>query len=133
MKTTIKSVAALLTVMSLTSCYDFNRRQDELDAQSKGKQILLQAESSKKAKVEQAKADYESAQLEAKTKIIEAESNAQAKLIEAKGEAEAIKIVSQSINGNENYIKFLMAKGMYSNNKAIYIPTEAGLPILERK
>jgi len=79
MKTTIKSVAALLTVMSLTSCYDFNRRQDELDAQSKGKQILLQAESSKKAKVEQAKADYESAQLEAKTKVIEAESNAQAK------------------------------------------------------
>jgi len=133
MKTTIKTVAVLLTAMSLTSCYDFSRHQDELDAQSQGKQILLKAESSKKAKIEEAKADLESAQLDAKTRIVNANSNAEAKLIEAKSEAEAIKIVSQVVTGNEGYIKFLMAKGMYNNNKAIYIPTEDGLPIIEIK
>jgi regulator of protease activity HflC (stomatin/prohibitin superfamily) len=133
MKTTIKTVAVLLTAMSLTSCYDFNRHQDELDAQSQGKQILLKAESSKKAKIEEAKADFESAQLDAKTKVITANSNAEAKLIESQAKAKSIDIISKAISTNPDYIKYMMVEGMYNNNKTVYVPTEANIPIIERK
>jgi len=62
----------LLIALGLTSCYDFDREQQEKDAVTDGKSILFKAEFSKKAKVEQAKADFESAKLEAGTRIIEA-------------------------------------------------------------
>tara|TARA_R110000868_G_scaffold209244_1_gene458915 strand:- start:153 stop:521 length:369 start_codon:yes stop_codon:yes gene_type:complete len=122
MKRTINTVAVLLTAMSLTSCYDFSRRQDELDAQSQGKQILLKAESSKKAKIEEAKADFESAELNAKSKKIEADA-----------EAKAIETISKAITANPEYIKYMMVKGMYNNNKTVYVPTEANIPIIEKK
>jgi regulator of protease activity HflC (stomatin/prohibitin superfamily) len=58
-KTTLLSIAFLGLIS--TSCYDFNRTQDRLDAENEGKSILLKAESEKKAMIEEAKAKSESA------------------------------------------------------------------------
>ena len=98
MKKVVYLIAIVIATGSLTSCYDFNRRQNQLDAESKGKEILLEAESSKKARIEEAKANYESAKLEAQTKVQRAEASAEAKLLNATAEAKANEILQKSIN-----------------------------------
>lgn len=145
MKNKIKILSVSFIALLLTSCYDFNRQQAEKDAESKGKQILLEAESSKKAMIEEAKAKNEAANMEAEAKIkrahalseekiILAKGQAQAEIERAKGIAEANKIIGESLKGNIEYLKYLMIDAI-ANGKGerIYVPTEAGLPILEAK
>ena len=122
----------LLIALGMTSCYDFDREQQEKDAVTAGKSILFKAEFSKKAKVEQAKADFESAKLEADTRLIEAEANAKSKLIEANAKSKAIEVVGNALKSNPEYLKFQMIEGMYryKSDKTIYVPTEANLPII---
>lgn len=122
----------LLIAFGMTSCYDFDREQQEKDAVTAGKSILFKAEFSKKAKVEQAKADFESAKLEADTRLIEAEANAKSKLIEANAKSKAIEVVGNALKSNPEYLKFQMIEGMYryKSDKTIYVPTEANLPII---
>lgn len=133
MKTLNLSVLAIAMV-SLTSCWDFNREQNFKDAENEGKSILVKAESEKKALIEQAKAENESATLQAEAKIKIAKAEAQAEIERAKGVAEANKIIGESLKNNNEYLKYLMIQGL-NNGKGerIYIPTEAGLPILEAK
>ena len=58
--------------------------------------------------------------------------NAQAEVVRAQGAAEAIKIENGSLT--PTYIQYLWVRQQNSSaNKVIYIPTEAGLPILEAK
>lgn len=117
-----------------TSCYDFNRRQNELDKQSNGKAMLLEAEYSKKAMVEEAKAKNESATLEAEAKIKIAKAEAQAEIERAKGVAEANRIIGESLRGNREYLEYLKVDAMKnSKGDKIYIPTEAMMPITEAK
>jgi regulator of protease activity HflC (stomatin/prohibitin superfamily) len=86
----MKKVLLILGLsISLLSCNDYQRQQNQLDAESDGKSILLKAESEKKADIEQAKANYESAKLDAKTKIEKANATAEAKIIQAKADAQA--------------------------------------------
>lgn len=57
---------------------------------------------------------------------------AQAEIERAKGVAEANKIIGESLNGNEAYLHYLWIHSLEATgDKVIYIPTEAGLPILE--
>lgn len=129
-----KFLLAAVLILSLTSCYDFNRKQNELDAESNGRAILLEAESSKKAMIEEAKAENESATLQAEARIKIAKAEAQAEVERAKGVAEANKIIGESLKDNNEYLKYLMIQGLNSGKgERIYIPTEAGLPILEAK
>lgn len=85
-----------------------------------GKAELARAEQNRKIKIEEAKANLEAEKL-----------NAQAEIERAKGAAEAIKIENGSIT--PTYIQYLWVRqqNLNTNNKIIYIPTEAGLPILE--
>lgn len=117
-----KVLLLLLTGLLFTSCYDFDREQAEKDATSQGKRILLKAESSKKAKIETAKADLEASKLEAETRLIEAEAK-----------AKAINAVSKALKDNPDYLRYLAIQGMSKGGNRIYIPTEAGIPILEAK
>ncbi|CAM1370409.1 putative membrane protein [Tenacibaculum litopenaei] len=124
----------LIALMSitLTSCWQFNRDQAEKDAESKGRQILLEAESSKKAMIEEAKAENEAASLKAEAQVKIAKAQAQVEIERAKGVAEANRIIGQSLKGNDEYLKYLMIQGLNEGKgERIYIPTEAGLPILE--
>lgn len=126
----------LLCVMaiSLTSCWDFNRKQDYLDAENRGKSTLIEAESSKKAMIEQAKAENESATLQAEAKIKIAKAEAQAEIERARGVAEANKIIGESLKGNNEYLRYLQIDAIRnSKGSKVYIPTEAGLPILEAR
>lgn len=85
-----------------------------------GKAEFAKAEQNRKIKIEEAKANLEAEKL-----------NAQAEIERAKGAAEAIKIENGSIT--PAYIQYLWVRqqNANSNNKIIYIPTEAGLPVLE--
>lgn len=125
-------VALIVMAFSATSCYDFNRRQNELDAESNGRATLLEAESSKKAKIEEAKADFESSKLKAEQRKIDAKSKAEAQVIKANADAEAIKIINNAIKSNPEYLKYKMIESI-RYGKTVYIPTEASLPIIERR
>lgn len=85
-----------------------------------GKAEFAQAEQNRRIKIEEAKANLEAEKL-----------NAQAEIERAKGAAEAIKIENGSIT--PTYIQYLWVRqqNASTNNRIIYIPTEAGLPILE--
>lgn len=132
MKKLLLLFAMLFVMLSTTGCWEFNRQQRMKDADAEGKAILLQAENEKKAMVEQAKAENESATLQAEAKIKIAKAEAQAEIERARGVAEANKIIGQSLKGNSDYLKYLMIQGLNEGKgERIYIPTEAGLPILE--
>lgn len=58
---------------------------------------------------------------------------AQAEVERAKGVAQANTIIGDSLKNNESYLRWLYIEGMKekTGQEIIYIPTEAGLPILE--
>lgn len=145
MKNLVKTGLVLCVALGMTSCYDFNREQAFKDAENEGKSILIKAENEKKAMIEEAKAKNEAAEMDAEamvkietaraeSKIIKAKGDAKAEVERAKGVAEANKIIGQSLKGNSEYLKYLMIQGLNEGKgERIYIPTEAGLPILEAK
>lgn len=86
-----------------------------------GKAELAQAEWNRRIKIQEAEATMESAK-----------HLADAEIERARGVAEANKIIGQSLKGNESYLKYLWIQGLQDkDNNTIYVPTEAGLPILE--
>jgi hypothetical protein len=141
MKKTILSVSVVIMAITLTSCNDYQRQQAQLDAESHGKEILLEAESSKKAKIEDAKADLESAKLNseksillAKSRIQQAEANAQATIINAQAEQKRIEIMKNALGGTDNYITFMKYQMMYSGKgNKYFVATEASLPLMLNK
>lgn len=87
-----------------------------------GEAELARAMQNRQIKIEEAKAMQESAKM-----------LAQAEIERAKGVAEANKIIGESLKGNEAYLRYLWIQGLQegSTPKVVYVPTEAGLPILE--
>lgn len=87
-----------------------------------GEAELKQAEWNRQIAVKEAEAKYQSAK-----------SLAQAEIERAKGTAEANKIVASGLGGPEGYLRYLYIDAIAHNKAAqvIYVPTEAGLPILE--
>lgn len=69
---------------------------------------------------------------EAEAKLNSAKLLSDADIIRAKGAAEANKILGDSLKNNEAYLRYLWIQGLQDGkNEVIYIPTEAGLPMLE--
>lgn len=86
-----------------------------------GEAELRRAEQNRKIAVQEAEARKDSAAL-----------LAQAEVARAKGVAEANEIIGESLKGNEAYLRYLWIDGLQTNQmQVIYVPTEAGLPILE--
>lgn len=86
-----------------------------------GEARLAEAESSRKIAVAEAQAKMDAAKL-----------LANAEIERAKGVAEANKIIGESLKGHDEYLRYLWIHNLESgNNAVIYVPTEAGLPILE--
>ncbi len=87
-----------------------------------GEALLAHAQAAKEVAVAEAKAKMESASL-----------LAQAEIARAKGVAEANKIIGESLKGNEAYLRYLWIQNLENSSahQVIYVPTEAGLPILE--
>ena len=126
----MKKVLLLLTATyMLTGCgvwyAEWQGEITKTALKAKGEAELLEAESSKKIAVEAAKAQLESAKL-----------LADAEVERAKGVAEANNIIGNSLKNNEAYLRWLYISNLNEGEKSgqvktIYIPTEAGLPILE--
>lgn len=69
---------------------------------------------------------------EAQAKKEAAHDLAAAEIIRAEGVAKANQIIGESLKANEAYLRYLWIDNMdKTQNQIIYIPTEAGLPILE--
>lgn len=87
-----------------------------------GRAELAKAEQNRQIRVAEATAQKDSAK-----------ALAEAEVIRAQGVAEANKIIGDSLRGNESYLRYLYINSLAESGQAqvIYIPTEAGLPILE--
>lgn len=86
-----------------------------------GRAELARAESNRRIAIAEAEAKRESAV-----------SLAQAEVERAKGVAEANKIIGDSLRGNAEYLRYLWIDGLRTNEmQVVYVPTEAGLPLLE--
>lgn len=92
--------------------------------ETEGKAELAKAEYSKKVQIADAEGKKTAATL-----------LAGAEVERAKGVAEANKIIGDSLKDNEAYLRYLYIHNLETAEKngsqIIYIPTEAGLPILE--
>lgn len=71
---------------------------------------------------------------EAEARLEAEKLNAQSEIERAKGVAEANKIIGNSLQENEEYLRYLWVKGLTDgSSEVIYVPTEANLPILEAR
>ena len=69
---------------------------------------------------------------EALAKKESAKALADAEVIRAQGVAQANKIIGDSLQNNEGYLRYLWIQGLQTNQmQVVYVPTEANLPIME--
>ena len=128
-----------LIILALWGWPKYNVYKMELN----GRAALKEAEWSKQILIEEAKAKEQAALMQAKARVTLAEAEGLAKIEQAKAEgaadierakaaAEANQIIGASLKGNEEYLRYVWIKGLQDGKgERIYIPTEAGLPILE--
>lgn len=92
-------------------------------AEMSGRAVLAEAEFSRQVRIEEAKALNEAAKLEGQAELTRAEFSARSNLALAEG-----------LGGSENYLRYLFIRMLEETDmsgQVIYIPTEAGMPILE--
>lgn len=118
--TVVVMSAILLSIAAAGGCYGcpqygvYHQRME-------GEAELAKAEYSKKVMVQDALARKESAQ-----------NLADAEVLRAEGVAKANKIIGDSLRDNEAYLRYMWIRSLEEGkNEVIYVPTEAGLPILE--
>lgn len=94
---------------------------------------VYSAEQDGKATLAKAMQNREVAVRDAQAKADAAKLLAVAEVERAKGVAAANKIIGDSLKENEAYLRYLWITSLNDNknDKVIYIPTEANLPILE--
>ncbi len=85
------------------------------------------------AELARAESNRQIATLEAQAKKESSRALSDAEVIRAHGVAEANRIIGDSLQGNEGYLRYLYIThlGDVQDKTIIYIPTESGLPILE--
>lgn len=114
-------LAILIVVFCIGGCMYGYPKYQVYKSDLAGQAQLKEAESNRKIIILEAEAQKESAALLAEVEVTR-----------AKGVAEANKIIGDSLKNNESYLRWLWISNMKeTNNDVIYIPTEAGLPILE--
>jgi regulator of protease activity HflC (stomatin/prohibitin superfamily) len=84
------------------------------------------------AQLAEAQSNRKIAILEAEAKRESAKALAEAEVERAKGLAKAVREVGGALDQHPNYLRYRWIEGLSDqHNDTIYIPTEAGLPILE--
>ncbi len=132
-------VFILLVIFSFWAWPKYNVYKQELN----GRAALKEAGWTKQILIEEAKAREVAALMQANARVTLAEAEGKAKIVRAKAEgiadierakaaAEANRIIGDSLKDNEAYLRYIWIKGLQDGNgERIYIPTEAGMPILE--
>lgn len=112
------TLAAAVILGGMWGCPQYGVYEQNLT----GKAELARAEQNRQIAVAQAKAKAEAASYEA-----------DADTIRAHGLAKANQILGQSLTGEagEHYLRYLWIEALKTDGHVIYVPTEAGLPILE--
>ncbi|API58559.1 membrane protease subunit [Tardibacter chloracetimidivorans] len=114
-------LVALLSFGGVGGCMAFYPQYNVYSSRMAGQAQLAEAEGNRQIAVRAAMAKRDSAKMEA-----------DAEIIRAKGVAEANRIVAQGLGGPEGYLRYLYINNLEnSKGQIIYVPTEAGLPILE--
>ncbi len=117
----VSAIGLVVAMGAIGSCAFVKPKYDVWAAQMKGEAEFAQAEQNRKITV-----------LEAESKLEAAKALAAAEVERAKGVAQANEIIGQSLKDNESYLRWLWIENLdKGQNSVIYIPTEAGLPILE--
>ncbi len=99
-----------------------------------GQARLREAQWSKQILIEEAKAREQASLLQAQAKVTLAKAQGEAEVERAKATAEANRIIGESLKNNEAYLRYLWIESLKDGSgERIYIPTEAGLPILEAR
>jgi len=113
----ITSVIAVI-ILSMWGCPQYEVYNQKMIGES----LLAHAGYSKQVQVQDALGKLEAAK-----------SLAAAEVERARGVAQANAIIGDSLKNNEAYLKWLFIEGLKerSGMETIYVPTEAGLPILE--
>ena len=132
-------IAIILIMLSLWAWPKYNLHRMEM----KGMAALKEAEWSKQILIEEARASETASLMQAKARVTLAEAEGKAQVVRAKAEgladierakaaAESNRIIGESLKGNDEYLRYIWIKGLQDGKgERIYIPTEAGLPILE--
>lgn len=111
------AVVALVVGSGMIGCPSYN----VWSAEMRGKAELAQADQNRQIQIAVSKAHAESATYEA-----------QAEVNRANGAAQAIKITGSALQTNPEYLRYLYVNNLAeSHDQIIYVPTEAGMPILE--
>lgn len=117
-------VAALVLAAIVAGCMYGCPQYSVYSSRTAGEAELAQAEYSKRVQVQDAQGKLDSAKL-----------FAAAEVERAKGVAAANKIIGDSLRENEAYLRYLwinkLSESEGKGGQVIYVPTEAGLPILE--
>ena len=108
----------LLLIVGMYGCPQYDVYTSRMEGEAK----LAHAQSEREVQVKDAQGKLEASSLLAKAEVER-----------AKGVSEANKIIGSSLKDNESYLRWLYIEGLKENQGAqiIYVPTEAGLPILE--
>lgn len=117
--TIITALVAVLILIAipLAGCPAYKVYSSRMDGEAE----LAQANFSKQVAVQTALAKKDAAQYEA-----------DAEVTRAGGVAKANAIIGDSLRNNEAYLRYLYVNNLeHTQNRVIYVPTEAGLPILE--
>lgn len=114
---TFMAVSAIIT-LAMWGCPKY----DVYSSRQAGMAQLAHAQFSREVAVAEAKAKMEAADL-----------LASADVSRAKGAAQANKIIGDSLKNNEAYLRYLWIQNLENSkeHQVIYVPTEAGIPILE--
>lgn len=111
------TLGILVLTLALWGCPKYNVYSSRQD----GMALLAHAQFSREVAVAEAKAKMEAADL-----------LAQADISRARGAAQANVIIGESLKNNEAYLRYLWIQNLENTKgEVIYVPTEAGLPILE--
>jgi len=125
-------VIAFVCLLGIGGCMYVKPKYDVYQQTMAGEAALKRSESEKKVLIETAKAENEAATMKAQARLKIAEAKAKEEVIRAEGVAKANTIIGESLKGNDDYLRYLWIQGLQDgSSEVIYIPTEAGLPILE--
>lgn len=91
---------------------------------------LYRANTEKQAVIADQRAKSEAAEFAARSAVTQAQAKADAEVIRATGLAESQAIIAETLS--EEYLRYLYIDALAGGEgQIIYVPTEAGLPILE--
>jgi regulator of protease activity HflC (stomatin/prohibitin superfamily) len=110
-------ILIVITTAAMWGLPNYSVYQQNLEGEAE----LARATQNRQIKIQEAAAIKESAK-----------DLAAAEIIRAEGVAKANAIIGQSLKDNGEYLHYLFINNLeHTQNQIIYIPTEAGLPILE--